>query len=707
MARHAGRLLLAALLGSAVAVALFAGYLASRRLAAKDSAADAVAASESGLELLLIAAVAGGMVALVVLHHCRTTRRRVLDHVESYLASLRQDPAPHAAEVHGGLPGVDLTGVRREADALAACYRQALADVVGVREKLDKVRAVLGGQGESGENPVTVTPTHLVVGSSRHRMVSRLAPNLNVIAATPPFRQLLGRSPQEVLTRSFLELVHPEDVPVARRALEESLQDGEAHNVTFRVPCRGAVGKPAPDTERHLQMDVLTCYDETGRPSHLRCHFLDITQRVLTERELLRRTREVSEANDRLRQTNADLERLKESYRDLYHHAPVLYFSLDPKGNLAAFNETMLRVLGYPREKLLGQSYANLLTPAGRAAFQNNPEVMQQPGEVETQWVKQDGTVIDVWIGTTTIRDLSGAFMRSRSVARDVSETRRLANALRNKAEELVRSNQHLVRVNQELEEFTYVVSHDLKEPLRTLEAFSNFLAQDYGDKLGGEGKEFISHLVQASRRLGRLIDDLLMLSRTGRVMNTPRAFAWRPVVDTVLGDLRELISRKQAVVRVDEPLPPVVGDPERIIQLLANLVSNALKYNQSAPPEVVVGARPASTVPTETRFVTLYVRDNGIGIDPAYHEQVFRIFRRLHHRDDVEGTGAGLAICKRIVEAHGGRIWIESEVGRGATFLFTLPRHTPPLERKPSERAEGRGQKSEISENATAACSF
>jgi signal transduction histidine kinase len=126
--------------------------------------------------------------------------------------------------------------------------------------------------------------------------------------------------------------------------------------------------------------------------------------------------------------------------------------------------------------------------------------------------------------------------------------------------------------------------------------------------------------------------------------------------------------------VREDGPLPPAAGDPERVVQLLTNLIGNGLKYNRSPRPEVVVGWRAAERQPGDGDFVTLFVRDNGIGIAPEHHEQVFKMFKRLHRREEVDGTGAGLAICKKIVEAHGGRIWVESALGEGATFCFTLP---------------------------------
>jgi PAS domain S-box-containing protein len=503
-------------------------------------------------------------------------------------------------------------------------------------------------------------------------MVGRLTPTGHWQTATPLLQQVLGRPIEQLNGKSILRVVHATDRDRVARALADALKDGESHNVVFRVRPVPEAGQ-APPPERYLQTTLLVYHDSEGRATQLRCHFIDVTERIQAEKALRRRSRELVQANDRLRKINADLERLKESYRDLYHHAPVMYFSLDEQGRFAAVNETLLRVLGHSREALLGQPYGRLLAGEARAAFERDPASAQRPGEVETQWVAADGRIREVWVGTSTIWE-AGQVARSRCAAAEITERNQLARAVANRAHELEQANSRLRRTNQELEEFTYVVSHDLKEPLRTLEAFSTFLAADYGQQLADGGREYITHLTEASRRLGALIDDLLTLSRAGRVIGTPRPLDWDVILSTVLADLQLLLTRRPgAVVRVEGTLPAVQGDPERVTQLLANLVSNALKYNQSLTPEVVIGERPVSG--EAGPFVTLYVRDNGMGIDPRYHEQIFGIFRRLHARDEYEGTGAGLAICKKIIEAHGGKLWVESAVGRGSAFLFTLPR--------------------------------
>jgi PAS domain S-box-containing protein len=652
---------------AALAGLLSAGYLSLRAGGSRAETAAVVGA---------LAAAAAGLAAWQAQ---RGLRRRV-SVLESRLAALRDNPSPQRLEqcFGPGEPWGELAPLLGPLQALAGSYAQALRELVRAQEILEGLRAFQERADVERGYSLSFVRRGGDVGRASPRLVARLAPDLTWMAATPALQQFLGRGIAALSGHPLLDVVHPEDAPALSRAFQDALRDGEGHNITFRIlvpPPPGLVGA-APPPERHVQMDLVTRYTNEGAPLHLRCHLLDVTEKVRIDEELRARTVALAEANERLRQTNADLERLKEGYRDLYHQAPMMYFSLDAGGHFTTCNETLLRSLGYRREEVFGQPYGRVLAPAARAAYERNSAAYRVANEIETQWLKKDGTVIDVWIRTAPQQDEQGRFVRSRSAAQDVTERRRLLHALVVKQRELERANEQLRRSNRELDRFTHVVSHDLREPLRTLEAFSNFLAQDYGDQLGPEGRDYINHLVEASRRLGALIGDLLLLSRAGRVISTPRPVDLREAFRTVHGDLHDLIQRREAVVRLDDSMagcPAVAGDPQRLMELLANLVGNGLKYNTSPRPEVVLGYRPGSA--SSNGPVTLYVRDNGIGIDPEYHEQVFQLFRRLHHRDEYEGTGAGLAICRQIVEAHGGWMWVESSAGRGSTFLFTLPR--------------------------------
>ena len=386
-----------------------------------------------------------------------------------------------------------------------------------------------------------------------------------------------------------------------------------------------------------------------------------------------RRTARLGRYRTKLQQLTRDLEGLKKSYRDLYHNAPVMYFGLDPEGRLVTFNDTLLNTLGYKHEDLQGQRYLETIA-AKPPADTTQPPFPKTPGQKEghkSQWKHKNGSHVDVWIRSTASVDDVGQLVRWRCSALDLTERNRLADELRTRGDELERTNDRLRQINRELEDFTHVVSHDLKEPLRTLQAFSHILVEEHSGQLGPDGFQYVNHLVEASKRLGRLIDDLLNLSQAGRNARAPQMFNLNETVGTVRSDLNDLLQRRGAELVVEGTLPDAIGDPQRIVQLLSNLVGNGLKYNRNPSPRIVIGQLPSNP----DADLTFFVRDNGIGIDPKNHQQIFGIFRRLHRDDEYEGTGAGLAICRKIVEAHGGRIWVESKVGEGSTFFFTLPR--------------------------------
>jgi len=231
----------------------------------------------------------------------------------------------------------------------------------------------------------------------------------------------------------------------------------------------------------------------------------------------------------------------------------------------------------------------------------------------------------------------------------------------------LSRRTMDLARSNAELEQFAYVASHDLQEPLRMVMAYVQLLQRHYRGKLGKDADEFIGFAVDGAKRMQTLIEDLLTYSRVGS-----RGNAFAPTdINTVLGqtltDLKTAIAEAGATVTCD-PLPIVQGDETQLRQLLQNLVGNAIKYRGERPPEIHLGCK------RDGENWHLWAQDNGIGIDPKYLDRVFVIFQRLHTPQDYPGTGIGLAICKKIVERHGGAMWVVSEVGKGSTFHFTLP---------------------------------
>lgn len=229
------------------------------------------------------------------------------------------------------------------------------------------------------------------------------------------------------------------------------------------------------------------------------------------------------------------------------------------------------------------------------------------------------------------------------------------------------RAEEELKRSNENLEQFAYVASHDLQEPLRMMASYSELLERRYKGRLDTDADEFIGYIVDGAKRLQRLIHDLLAYSRVGRADIRFELIDCNSILGKVKSVMSRSIEEKKASISNDK-LPNVMGNESNFFQLFQNLIGNAIKFHGEEPPRVHIGASMQSD---EWVFS---VKDNGIGIEPEYNERIFLIFQRLHGRDKYPGTGIGLSICKKIVETQGGRIWVESELGKGSVFYFTVP---------------------------------
>jgi PAS domain S-box-containing protein len=363
------------------------------------------------------------------------------------------------------------------------------------------------------------------------------------------------------------------------------------------------------------------------------------------------------------RSTEEALRESEMKFRDLYDNAPLGYHEYNLEGRITNVNRTDLEMLGYTVEETIGRPIweLNVNEETVRTQVLAKLAGTQPPGkEQERVYRRKDGTTFPVLIEDRLILDENGRIQGIRCMIQDITERKRVEKALQEKTEELARSN-------KDLEQFAYVASHDLQEPLRMVTSYVQLLARRYKGKLDSDADEFIGFAVDGAVRMWKLINDLLTYSRVGMRGNELEPTDSETVLHQSLNDLKVAIEETAAVVTHD-PLPAVMADSPQLGQLFQNLIGNAIKFRGDEPPRVHISAS------RNGNGWTFSVCDNGVGIAPEYYERIFIIFQRLHSRQEYAGTGIGLAICKKIVERHGGRIWIESEVNKGATFYFTLP---------------------------------
>ena len=342
--------------------------------------------------------------------------------------------------------------------------------------------------------------------------------------------------------------------------------------------------------------------------------------------------------------------------------SPVSVMITDVKGNIEYVNPHFTAVAGYSPEEAAGKNPRILKSGLqGREFYRDLWTTItsgrEWTGEFHNK--KKNGELYWEKAKISPIKNKDGVITHFVALKEDVTALKLAEEALKRHTEELERSN-------RELEQFAYVASHDLQEPLRIVAGYVQLLSRRYKGKLDENAEEFISFALDATKRMQALISDLLAYSRIGSGGKDFGSVDMEKVLDSTLLDLNPALSERGAEV-TRSPLPSVKGDEPQLRRLFQNLIGNAVKYCSEMPRIHVSAEKKADSW-------LFSIRDNGIGIAPRHHDRIFQIFQRLHAKNEYSGTGIGLAICKKVVENHGGRIWVESEAEKGSTFYFTIP---------------------------------
>jgi signal transduction histidine kinase len=376
----------------------------------------------------------------------------------------------------------------------------------------------------------------------------------------------------------------------------------------------------------------------------------------------------------------------EESTEELYENAPCGYLSTTLDGRIVKVNQTFAGWIGCERQDLTaGMRFAELLTIGGRIFYETHfAPLLQLHGqvrEIALDLVCRQGGVLPTFINAVQRRDTAEKPVLHRITVFNATDRRGYERELliaRKRAEEIAselalvnselsQSNAALLKANEELGQFAYAASHDLQEPLRTMTAYAQLLARRHQGALDQETQKFVQNIVEGSQRMQVLIEDLLTFSQAQGSHLLFRPTNLEQALAIALLNLSSAITESNATI-THGPLPVMMADAARIVQLLQNLVGNAIKYRKPTEAPCVH----ISATKGDNQELLISVKDNGLGFDAVYAEQIFGMFKRLHGRD-IPGTGIGLALCKKIVEAHGGRIWATSTPGIGSRFYFTL----------------------------------
>jgi len=458
--------------------------------------------------------------------------------------------------------------------------------------------------------------------------------------------RILGFPEGELLARPYLDVVHPDDRQSAGNELAALQAGRQIQAFEARMQCRDG-GFRWILWSAWLDPDTRELYG-IGK---------DVTDTRAAQEQIARSEASLGEAQEIARLGSWDW---------------------DIATDTLEWTDPLRRIYGVsPDQPMTYQRFLDRIHPDDRErmmAVIENAYATCQPFTVEHRIVRaSDGAIRIVHGRGRVITDPSGRALRMTGTGQDITEAKLAEEALRASETRLKHSQQELAaraaelaRSNAELEQFAYAASHDLQEPLRSVTGFTQLLASRYGGRLDAEADEFIQFIVDGAARMQQMIQDLLAYSRVGGAFDTHPIDA-NASLAAAIENLRTAIDESGAVVTHD-PLPTITGDASRVTQLLQNLIANAIKFRGADPPRIHVAA---ARQDDEWVFT---VRDNGIGLDPRHAERIFAVFQRLHTRSEYPGSGIGLAICRRIVERLGGRIWVDSAPNRGSVFSFAVP---------------------------------
>jgi PAS domain S-box-containing protein len=442
-----------------------------------------------------------------------------------------------------------------------------------------------------------------------------------------------GYEPEEMIGMEWQITVHPDDVEMLILAYQEMLTSGKVE-----VEARGARKN---GSFFYKQITMVKACDVQGIFSGSHCFMKDISDRKLTE---------------------TALQESESKYRQIVELAEEGIWVIDSNARTTYVNQAMARMLGYTELEMFGVSLFEFMDEQAIQSANDNIDRRKQ-GIAETHEFKlKTKNNKDVWtyMSTSPVMDEKGNLLSCCALVYNITDRKE-------SEQQMLQLTNDLKRSNQELEQFAYVASHDLQEPLRSVTSYTQLLAQRYQGNLDAKADKYINYIVDGSTRMQQLINDLLAYSRLGTRAQKFEIADCYAAVDQSLCNLRIAIAEKKAVITCDS-MPTVMADELQLVQLFQNLLGNAIKFCCQDVPTIHISAI------IQNNEWLFSVRDNGIGIDSEYADRIFIIFQRLHSRREYLGTGIGLAICKRIVERHSGRIWVESQSGQGATFYFTIP---------------------------------